>query len=87
MSASLAVWSVRVEPGTKAIVVPQADIRITGAALDATLADGKARSSVKFTYVTPQAVDEDDEGEPLPPTTSTILCSLTPGHVCSFFPL
>ncbi|OCB86843.1 FKBP-like protein [Sanghuangporus baumii] len=82
MSAALAVWSVRVEPGKKASLTAQSDIRISVAALDAELKDQSARSSVKLTYVTPQSIDEDeDEEESLPPTTSTILCSLTPGKI------
>ncbi|KAL5523922.1 hypothetical protein ACEPAG_8095 [Sanghuangporus baumii] len=82
MSAALAVWSVRVEPGKKASLTAQSDIRISNAALDAELKDQSARSSVKLTYVTPQSIDEDeDEEESLPPTTSTILCSLTPGKI------
>ncbi|KAL5507133.1 FPR3 [Sanghuangporus vaninii] len=82
MSAALAVWSVRVEPGKKASLTAQSDIRISIAALDAELKDQSARSSVKLTYVTPQSIDEDeDEEESLPPTTSTILCSLTPGKI------
>lgn len=82
MSTAVAVWTVRVEPGKKTKFVAQSDIHITGAALDAKLADEKARSSVKFTYETPQAIDEDDEeAASLPPLTSAILCSLTPGQV------
>lgn len=82
MSTAVAVWTVRVEPGKKTKFVALSDIHITGAALDAKLEDEKARSSVKFTYETPQAIDEDDEeAEPLPPITSAILCSLTPGQV------
>ncbi|EJD03152.1 FKBP-like protein [Fomitiporia mediterranea MF3/22] len=84
MSVALAVWSVRVEPGKISKVVPQGDIRITGAALDAELKDQKTRSSVKLTYMIPQAADEDEEEqdeEPLPSTTSVVLCSLIPGQI------
>ncbi|KAI5123635.1 hypothetical protein M0805_001668 [Coniferiporia weirii] len=85
MSTAVAVWSVRVEPGKKTKFVAQSDIRITGAALDATLADQNARSSIKFTYETPQRIDEDEdeeeEDETPPATMSTILCSLTPGKI------
>ena len=87
MSAALAIWSVRVEPKKKLTVVPQSDLHITGAALDATLADEKARSSVKLTYLSPLIPhpDEDensDEELPTLSTTSAVLCSLTPGLVC-----
>lgn len=39
---------------------------------------------MKFTYETPQNIDDDDD-EAVPEKTSTILCSLTPGKVFSWF--
>lgn len=63
------------------------DIRITNAALGDSISDEKSRTSVKFTYSTPQKLDEDDEDDEedkpveAPPMTTTTLCSLTPGKV------
>ncbi|KAH8119202.1 FKBP-like protein [Phellopilus nigrolimitatus] len=84
MSSAVAVWSVLVQPGKKTTFVAQSDIHITGATLDASLTDESGRSSVKFTYVTPQKIneeDEDEDTEALPAKTSVVLCSLTPGKI------
>lgn len=63
-------------------IVPQSDLRITNAALGEELADSTGRTTVKFTYNTPIAIDEDDSDEEnTPELSTTVLCSLTPGKV------
>ncbi|EIW82615.1 hypothetical protein CONPUDRAFT_80896 [Coniophora puteana RWD-64-598 SS2] len=91
MPVAIAIWHVALEPGKPKTVIPQADINIKFAAFGDVLAASGAsgRSSVKFTYTTPAAVDSDDEadededddeeggmtGKP----ATTFLCALTPG--------
>jgi FK506-binding nuclear protein len=72
-------------------IIPQADLRITNAALGGHIEKPGARSSVQITYgKSPK--DEDDDGEEdeeddeededeKVETKTTILCSLTPGSV------
>lgn len=83
--------SVVVEPGKKTTFTAQADIRLTNATLDANLVDEKSRTSVKLIYETPSRIGEDGELEDEKSETSesakttTILCSLTPGKVCTTY--
>ncbi|TFK44817.1 hypothetical protein BDQ12DRAFT_673624 [Crucibulum laeve] len=81
MSIAIGVWSIILTPGKEEVVVPQADLRITNAALGDELADAIGRTTVKFTYDTLIRVEDEDEEIEAPPTTTTILCSLTGGKV------
>lgn len=82
----LSCRSALLEPGKKTKITPQADIRVTTAALGDKLEDDDSRTSVKLTYLAPVAPetedDDEDEDEDLQ-QSSTILCSLTPGRVSS----
>ena len=80
--------SIALEPGKKIPIVPAGDVRITNAALSDNLVDENSRTTVKFTYKTPGAPDDEDfedeeEESAIQPTTTTVLCSLTPGKVCA----
>lgn len=71
-------------PGKGAVVIPQADIRITNAALGDVIADANGRTVVKITYRKLVEVDSDDEeDDEAPPEefSTTFLCSFTPGKV------
>jgi FK506-binding nuclear protein len=71
--------------GESETVIPQADLRITNAALGGRIDRPGARSSVQITYdkFPGEAHDDDDEDEEEEAKT-TILCSLTPGSVYTF---
>lgn len=88
--------SVCVQPGEDGVaaVTPPADIRITNIALSDQIADESGRTTVKLNYIIPSADDseeedeedeEDDEDEKPPRMMTTVLCSLTPGKVCSIY--
>lgn len=85
-----------VQPGEDGVaaVTPPADIRITNIALSDQIADESGRTTVKLNYIIPSADDseeedeeddEDDEDEKPPRMMTTVLCSLTPGKVCSIY--
>ncbi|KAJ7446178.1 hypothetical protein B0H11DRAFT_2085426 [Mycena galericulata] len=83
MSVEIGVWSCTVDAKKAFTIEPPAAIRITNVALGDVLADASARTSVKLTYKTLLALDEEsdaDEPEELP-TSSTFLCALTPGKI------
>lgn len=74
-------------PGKAEVIVPQGDLQIKNAALPDELQDNAARTSVKLTYQSLAALDEDEdedddeEDEPEGVVVTTVLCSLTPGKV------
>lgn len=63
------------------------EIRITNIALGASLVDEKGRTTVQLTYdPAPQPEDLDsDAGSNVGAQVTTVLCSLTPGKVCTRF--
>ncbi|GJJ06236.1 hypothetical protein Clacol_000426 [Clathrus columnatus] len=93
MVVSLAAWSLVVEPGKKITHDVFRDIKITNAALGATLEDEKARSTLKIFYTPPPTTDdeEEDEGEDTKKKSpqkqenenvkEVALCSLIPGSI------
>lgn len=75
------------QPGKPEPVIPQADVQITNVALGEELKDAAGRTVIKFSFENPIQMDdedeEDDEEEHTPPISTTVLCSLTAGKVCS----
>ncbi|KAK7053399.1 peptidylprolyl isomerase fpr3 [Paramarasmius palmivorus] len=86
MSVAVGLWTHALVPGKKVSILPSADLKITNAALGHELADENGRTSVKLVFrkiVADQGEDdEDDENESDEvPTSTTFVCSLTPGKV------
>ena len=75
------------QPGKPEPVIPQADVQITNVALGEELKDTTGRTVVKFSFESPIQMDDEDEDEdeeePTPLISTTVLCSLTAGKVCS----
>lgn len=80
--------SLPVPPGKPVVFSPASDLRITNVALGHELADKSGRTTLQLTYPTPVKVDDDDSDDDapndIPPMSTTVLCSLTPGKVCKF---
>ncbi|ESK97034.1 fkbp-type peptidyl-prolyl [Moniliophthora roreri MCA 2997] len=86
MSVAVGLWTHALVPGEKEVVVPSADLKITNAALGDVLADENSRTSVKLVFrkiVAQEDSDNDAEEneEDSVPTSTTFVCSLTPGKV------
>ncbi|EKM81056.1 hypothetical protein AGABI1DRAFT_127097 [Agaricus bisporus var. burnettii JB137-S8] len=80
MAIAIALWSLELAPGKEEVVVPQADIRVSNAALGEKLQDQDGRTVVKISYSKhggdSEAEDEDEDEESV---ASFILCALTAG--------
>ncbi|KAI3618756.1 fkbp-type peptidyl-prolyl [Moniliophthora roreri] len=86
MSVAVGLWTHALVSGEKEVVVPSADLKITNAALGDVLADENSRTSVKLVFrkiVAQEDSDNDAEEneEDSVPTSTTFVCSLTPGKV------
>jgi len=82
MSTAIALWSLPLPAGQIVKFHAIGDIRVTGAALDAEIADEKSRSTIKLTYEKPTPLEEDDEEETKgSDKVTTVLCALTPGKI------
>lgn len=74
--------SLELTPGEEEIVIPQADVRVSNAALGEKLQDQDGRTAVKISYSKNDDDSEDeDEGEGEESIASFILCALTAGKV------
>ncbi len=83
--------SITATPGEPSVISPPSDIRITNIALGEELADESGRTTIKLVYRRPGADEPDSEDEEddeekendNSDLSTTVLCSLTPGKVCS----